>query len=77
MSMHLAEDVSRFRALLPGLQKFAADLLTLLWGGSLRQYRPEKYYMRGPGPKWREKHARPNDISSHVQIPVMLDQKWD
>jgi hypothetical protein len=23
-----------------------------------RTYRPEKYYMRGPGPKWREKHAR-------------------
>jgi hypothetical protein len=22
-------------------------------------YRPELYYMRGPGPKWREKHARP------------------
>ena len=22
-----------------------------------RTYRPEKYYMRGPGPKWREKHA--------------------
>ncbi|MBX9589940.1 MAG: hypothetical protein K2X43_11585 [Hyphomonadaceae bacterium] len=21
-------------------------------------YRPEKYYMRGPGPKWREKNAR-------------------
>ncbi len=21
-------------------------------------YRPEKHYMRGPGPKWREKHAR-------------------
>jgi hypothetical protein len=21
-------------------------------------YRPEAYYMRGPGPKWREKHAR-------------------
>jgi len=20
-------------------------------------YRPEAYYMRGPGPKWREKHA--------------------
>ena len=20
-------------------------------------YRPELYYMRGPGPKWREKHA--------------------
>jgi hypothetical protein len=21
-------------------------------------YRPELYYMRGPGPKWREKHGR-------------------
>ena len=20
-------------------------------------YRPELYYMRGPGPRWREKHA--------------------
>ena len=20
-------------------------------------YHPERYYMRGPGPKWREKHA--------------------
>ena len=31
-------------------------------------YRPEKHYMRGPGPKWREKvaHAggrRPSDAS--------------
>jgi hypothetical protein len=23
----------------------------------LHTYRPEKHYMRGPGPKWREKHA--------------------
>jgi hypothetical protein len=21
-------------------------------------YRPERHYMRGPGPKWRAKHAR-------------------
>jgi hypothetical protein len=21
-------------------------------------YRPELHYMRGPGPKWREKHSR-------------------
>jgi hypothetical protein len=21
-------------------------------------YRPEKHYMRGPGPKWREKHLK-------------------
>jgi hypothetical protein len=24
-------------------------------------YRPEAYYMRGPGPKWREKHALSRD----------------
>lgn len=27
----------------------------------VRAYRPEAYYMRGPGPKWREKHAREGD----------------
>ena len=27
----------------------------------VRTYRPEKYYMRGPGPKWREKHAGGRD----------------
>ena len=25
----------------------------------LDSYRPERHYMRGPGPKWREKHGRP------------------
>jgi hypothetical protein len=23
-----------------------------------RSYRPERHYMRGPGPKWRAKHGR-------------------
>jgi hypothetical protein len=26
------------------------------WDGPNRRYRPEDHYMRGPGPKWREKH---------------------
>jgi hypothetical protein len=26
--------------------------------GVFDPYRPELHYMRGPGPKWREKHAR-------------------
>ena len=26
-----------------------------LW--DIRKYRPERHYMRGPGPKWHEKHA--------------------
>jgi hypothetical protein len=25
--------------------------------GRVKVYRPEVHYMRGPGPKWREKHA--------------------
>lgn len=25
--------------------------------GSAGRYRPEAHYMRGPGPKWRAKHA--------------------
>jgi hypothetical protein len=28
------------------------------WSSLLDPYRPELHYMRGPGPKWREKHAR-------------------
>jgi hypothetical protein len=26
-------------------------------GNFRNQYRPELHYMRGPGPKWHEKHA--------------------
>ena len=26
-------------------------------------YRPEAYYMRGPGPKWREKHAQAQKVT--------------
>ncbi|HEY7662602.1 MAG TPA: hypothetical protein VH934_05720 [Xanthobacteraceae bacterium] len=29
--------------------------------GDLRSYRPELHYMRGPGPKWREKHVHRRD----------------
>ncbi len=32
-----------------------------LWRGLLRDlfdpYRPERHYMRGPGPRWRAKHG--------------------
>jgi hypothetical protein len=27
------------------------------------EYRPERHYMRGPGPKWFEKHARIERVS--------------
>jgi len=41
----------------PGFSRDVAELV-----GALRSlvdhYRPELHYMRGPGPKWRAKHAR-------------------
>jgi hypothetical protein len=29
--------------------------------GQTKSYQPELHYMRGPGPKWREKHACQRD----------------
>ena len=29
-------------------------------------YRAERYYMRGPGPKWRAKHGNPTPTRSQV-----------
>jgi hypothetical protein len=41
------------------LRSAVGSLLTFLgpsWDGPVRKYKPEEHYMRGPGPKWREKH---------------------
>jgi hypothetical protein len=43
------------------LRSAVGAVLTFLspsWDGPARKYRPEEHYMRGPGPKWREKHFR-------------------
>jgi hypothetical protein len=37
-------------------------LLGFLLGERHQSYRPEAYYMRGPGPKRREKHLQARDI---------------
>ena len=42
------------------LRKVINAVLTFLgpsWDGPRRRYRPHDHYMRGPGPKWREKHS--------------------
>jgi hypothetical protein len=40
---------------------FPAGSLARFWTGLMKDlfdpYRPERHYMRGPGPRWREKHA--------------------
>ena len=39
--------------------------------GLLNTYRPELHYMRGPGPKWREKHCAPHATRSGA-VATML-----
>jgi hypothetical protein len=43
------------------LRKAVGSVVNLLgpsWDGPRRAYQPHQHYMRGPGPKWREKHSR-------------------
>ena len=47
--------------LVSSLRKIVSSVLTFLgpsWDGPRRAYQPHRYYMRGPGPKWREKNLR-------------------
>jgi hypothetical protein len=47
-------------ALVSLLRSVGGALVTFLgpsWDGPRGRYRPEDHYMRGPGPKWREKHG--------------------
>jgi hypothetical protein len=47
---------SRLVSLLRGAAGAVVTFLSPSWDGPVKKYRPERYYMRGPGPKWREKH---------------------
>jgi len=42
----------------PSIGKAVADLWRTVTSDLFNDYRPERHYMRGPGPKWRAKHAR-------------------
>jgi len=56
MGVHSFGDLS-FNAMSARFRTVGVNLMTAFWGGSARQYRPEAHYMRGPGPKWHEKHG--------------------
>ena len=43
----------------PSIGKAVADVWLAVTSQLFDSYRPELHYMRGPGPKWRAKHARP------------------
>jgi hypothetical protein len=57
----------------PGFSRDVAELV-----GALRSlvdhYRPELHYMRGPGPKWRAKHA-PTAPADTVSVPALAHAK--
>ena len=42
----------------PSIGKAVVDLWQTLTTDLFGTYRPEQHYMRGPGPKYRAKHAR-------------------
>jgi hypothetical protein len=76
MSVHAFGDLS-LNAMSARFRTVGLNLLTAFWGGSVGQYRPEVHYMRGPGPKWREKYGRSREAAGFVQSPVILTEKWD
>jgi len=41
----------------PTIGKAVADFWRSVTSELFTDYRPERHYMRGPGPKWRAKHA--------------------
>ena len=45
---------------LPQIFQVIAEAWRELRKGLPETYRPELHYMRGPGPKWREKHGAPH-----------------
>jgi len=57
---HMSQSSFTASALASLLRKVVAAVVTFLgpsWDGPRRTYQPHRHYMRGPGPKWREKHA--------------------
>ena len=47
----------------PTIGKAVADLWRTVTSDLFDTYHPEQHYMRGPGPKWRAKHARSTVVS--------------
>jgi hypothetical protein len=54
------QSMRQFSFLVSALASHIRKIADALGPWEIRKYRPERYYMRGPGPKWREKHlSRP------------------
>jgi hypothetical protein len=53
LSFRASALVSHLRRVIGAVVRFLGPS----WDGPVVKYRPEDHYMRGPGPKWREKHS--------------------
>ena len=56
----------------PGLVVDIAELFRNLANALFDSYRPERHYMRGPGPKWHAKHSR---AAKAVAAPVLISTR--
>ena len=78
--MLMGRTMVRMRALRgnpAGVPAQFGDLLRDLAKALFDPYRPELHYMRGPGPKWRAKHAavparqvRPIPLPALIRLPI-------
>jgi hypothetical protein len=63
--------VSQFRVLPRKVANVVRELRHTLQEAR-NPYRPELYYMRGPGPKWRQKHASV-PVEAEIRLPAMVE----
>ena len=56
MPTHLSEAL-RQRLRTPAWRRDLARMWERLRRGCFERYRPEQHYMRGPGPRWHQKHS--------------------
>ena len=68
MNRRLAAAASTLAPLLTRQGATLLKLATALLAGSLKRYHPEDHYMRGPGPKWREKYGSGRTGADFAQI---------
>jgi len=58
------------KAATPSLRLTVTEMWDMLARAFGDTYHPERYYMRGPGPKWHEKHAADAQVDEGPVVSV-------
>lgn len=56
--------ISKLLRLQVKIRRLKQAIVQILWSQTPAKYKPEQYYMRGPGPKWREKYGSITPLSN-------------